>query len=519
MGVAERGVDKAGGQGSGTLEGKTDSERPSWLPSVEGSLMEKPWRTAWIYDRAEDKLIRVGKAGLNIWEVVWCGNECLAAIVSHLPDEGAWYTATLDIININTNTESTLYSSSRQMGLPVASPSGEHVAVIEGLYSDRAVIAGEVLVVDVVTGSSSTLEVNNVDVSQLEWQGNERLFFIGIRGLDTVAGSIETKRDRTVKEFWISSESCGDRYPQATLLAENQFAIVLESWERYQEIVLVNEGRITHVASLVHDGARYLQSKIGPIERVSWTAPDGLEIQGFLCLPSTGPKPYPLVLHIHGGPTSAFRNQWSLRYPIVPLLTASGYAVLSPNPRGSKGRGHKFTSYVYGDVGGADTQDLLSGVEAMVSRGVADPLRVGVTGGSYGGFMSSWVITQSDRFAAAVPVAPVTDWVSQHTTSNIGFFDKIFLQDDPYTPGGHYFDRSPLMFAGRYPTPVLQIAGADDRCTPPTQAIQYHNALVERGVRSALSIYPNEGHGIRKFPAYIDYCCRFLSWFREHMPA
>jgi dipeptidyl aminopeptidase/acylaminoacyl peptidase len=170
-------------------------------------------------------------------------------------------------------------------------------------------------------------------------------------------------------------------------------------------------------------------------------------------------------------------------------------------------------------MGGADTHDLLSGVEAMIARGIADPERVGVSGGSYGGFMSAWLITQSDRFAAAVPVAPVTHWASKHTTCNNPDFDKAFLQADPYAPDGRYFTRSPLMYAGRYPTPVLQIAGALDRCTPPTQAVQYHRALIEHGVNSVIAVYPGEGHGVKNFPAYIDYSCRVLSWFRDHMPA
>ncbi|KAH8812139.1 acylaminoacyl-peptidase [Xylogone sp. PMI_703] len=519
LGMAERGADKAGGAGSGTMADRSESQLPSWLPNVEGGISEKPWRRAWIYHNAEDKLVQVGEKGINFWEVVWCGNKDLVAIVSPTPDEGAWYKATLAIIDINTGKERTLYRSSRQMGLPVVSPSATQVAVIEGLYSDRGVIAGEVLVVNIKNGSSSILEAKKVDTTQLIWQNDEKLFFIGLREWDTVAGTIDVKGDQSIKELWTSSETCGDRYPQATLLSEDRFAVVLESWTRYQELALIDKGDVKTIASLEHEGSRYLQTQMGSIEQVSWTAPDGLEIQGYLCLPSTGNKPHPLVLHIHGGPTSAFRNQWSLRYPFVPLLVARGYAVLSPNPRGSKTRGHEFTSHVYGDMGGADAQDLLSGVEAMIDRGIADASRVGVTGGSYGGFMSAWLITQTDRFGAAVPLAPVTDWVSQHTTSNIGYFDRDFLNADPYAKDGPYYHRSPLMFAGRYPTPVLLITGADDRCTPPTQAIQYHNALVEHGVKSVVSVYPNEGHGIRKFPAYIDFCCRLLSWFQEHIPA
>ncbi|WP_231703017.1 alpha/beta hydrolase family protein [Tsukamurella asaccharolytica] len=170
-------------------------------------------------------------------------------------------------------------------------------------------------------------------------------------------------------------------------------------------------------------------------------------------------------------------------------------------------------------MGGSDTHDYLSGIDALVAAGVADPDRVGVTGASYGGYISSWLITQDQRFAAAVPMAPVTNWYSQHLTSNIPFFDRIFLGDDPYAAGGRYHGRSPVMFAHRVRTPTLQTTGLEDRCTPPGQATEFHNALLEAGVPSVCVTYPTEGHGIKGLPALVDQCTRMLDWFDRHMPA
>jgi dipeptidyl aminopeptidase/acylaminoacyl peptidase len=167
---------------------------------------------------------------------------------------------------------------------------------------------------------------------------------------------------------------------------------------------------------------------------------------------------------------------------------------------------------------GNDTQDHLAGIDTLVERRIADPARVGVTGGSYGGFMACWLVTQTERFAAAAAQAPVTDWYSQHHTSNIPYFDRIFLADDPYASGGRYFSRSPVMVAGQVKTPVLLTAGALDRCTPPTQAVEFYRALQEHGIESELAIYPEEGHGVRSFPAAIDHCVRVVSWFERHMP-
>ena len=201
------------------------------------------------------------------------------------------------------------------------------------------------------------------------------------------------------------------------------------------------------------------------------------------------------------------------------LLVSRGYAVFFPNPRGSTGRGQSFAEMVYGDMGGGEAADLLAGLDALLERGVADPKRLGVMGGSYGGFMTAWLVTQTDRFAAAVAISPVTDWFSQHVTSNIGYWDRLILRDDPANPGGEYFRRSPVAFADRVKTPTLLTAGEDDRCTPPGQAREFHQALLEHGVESELAIYPGEGHWVRKLPALIDWLTRLTGWFERFMPA
>lgn len=140
-------------------------------------------------------------------------------------------------------------------------------------------------------------------------------------------------------------------------------------------------------------------------------------------------------------------------------------------------------------------------------------------GVSYGGFMSAWLITQDSRFAAAVPIAPITNHVTEHLLSNIPHFTASFLKDHYRNPGGKYFARSPIMHAHKARTATLNICGAWDRCAPSTEAVQFHNALLENGVHSALVIYPEEGHGISHYPAIIDYTARIVAWFEEHMGA
>jgi dipeptidyl aminopeptidase/acylaminoacyl peptidase len=140
-------------------------------------------------------------------------------------------------------------------------------------------------------------------------------------------------------------------------------------------------------------------------------------------------------------------------------------------------------------------------------------------GGSYGGFMSCWLPVIDQRFKASVAISPVTDFLSQHWNSNIGAWDAWYLEGRPEDSLQRYRDRSPVFFADRVVTPTLLTAGTDDRCTPPGQAIEFHRALRERGVPTELVIYPGEGHGVRKFPAYLDLVTRITTWFERFMPA
>jgi dipeptidyl aminopeptidase/acylaminoacyl peptidase len=160
--------------------------------------------------------------------------------------------------------------------------------------------------------------------------------------------------------------------------------------------------------------------------------------------------------------------------------------------------------------------DTLCGVEMLIRNGAVDRDRIAVMGGSHGGYMAAWMVTQCDLFAAAVALAPVTDCFSCDFTSSDSEFYRLFLASDPFDRDGKHFSRSPIMFARNVTTPTLLVAGGRDRCTPASQAVEFHRALVERGVPSELVVYPNEGHGVRQLEAYIDYCTRVVDWIGTH---
>jgi dipeptidyl aminopeptidase/acylaminoacyl peptidase len=513
LGVAGFGADIAGAQGGATTVKKAGG-LPAWVPTVDTGDAENLWRAAYLFDLGTQRYRRISPQGLNIWECAWLNPRELIAIVSDSHGEGSWYESRLVIIEID-GTARDLYRPTYQLGGPVASADGRHVAVIEALCSDRLIVCGEVRLIELATGHVRRLDTAGVDVTQLTWRDNATLVFVGHRGLETVLGEINLATGAS-RESWSSLQyTFGAWYPSVALLPQSGVLAVSESYAVPPEIVKIQGGRYHCVASLATPSSAAADFNDADAEPVTWTASDGLELQGWLIRPR-GPGPFPLVMDIHGGPVWACRNRWQGRLRGAKILADHGIASLYPNPRGSSGRGTAFAARVRGDMGGADTYDYLSAVDALVERGIADPERLGVTGISYGGYISAWLVTQDERFVAAVPISPVTNWYSQHRTSQIPYFDALFLDGKPSAPEGKYFARSPVMFADRVKTPVLQLTGALDQNTPPSQALEFHRSLLAQGVRSVLATYPNAGHGIRSFPEVIDATTRYVGWFIEH---
>lgn len=513
LGVADLGADLAGAQGSSTLSSGEDA-LPAWFPEVLEAEQGSGWRRLWIYDIAGDSMQVVSREGMNAWEAGWMGEE-IAVIATDQPGEEAWYQAELLLLDPRTGTERPLLSSKIQLGVLAGAPAGGRLAVVEAVCSDRGIVAGDLLVVD-TNGSTVTVPTDGVDVTWAQWSDDRTLAWMGIRGMTTVAGVWSL--DEGHRQVWESSiESCGLYYPEASVTPDGGLVIVRESYHLYPEIAKIEiSGNIQTITSFEHAGAEYIRGVGGSTKPYRWTAPDGLEIEGLLTLPE-GDGPFPLVVFIHGGPVWAYRPMWSMLFDYTPYFASKGWAVLHPNPRGSSGRGKDFARAVVGDMGGADTHDFISGVESTIADGVVDPDRVVVTGASYGGYMSAWLPTQTDIFAASIPIAEVSDWSSQHWTSNIPHFDTVCLDASPFDRDGKYWDRSPLVHAARVQTPMLHITGALDRCTPASQAVAFHKALCEVGAVSECLIYPQEGHGVRAFPAVIDHLARMSEFLDRHI--
>jgi dipeptidyl aminopeptidase/acylaminoacyl peptidase len=502
--------------GAKQIVSEPDADLPAWLPMLEPSERHGEWRSCWLYDPATDTVRQLDVAEGAIWEASWCDATTLVTVASDLPGENEWYRARLCLLDLATERQRTLYAPREQLGPPVASPDGTTIAVVEGLCSDRGPVIGDLLLIDVATGERRAADTAGVDIIQAEWRGEHLLLLSGYRGLASVVGLYDAAADR-FREIWSSEALSITGTCIAGLGAPGDCVIITEGFRTAPEIATLVDGRYRVIRSL-DIGYAAATVALAAVERVDWPSADGLAIEGLLLQPH-GPAPYPVIAAIHGGPVSHWRPGFLVRRLLhIAVLLQQGYAVFLPNPRGSSGRGQDFARRVLGDLGGGDAQDILTGFDFLVARGIADPARLGITGVSYGGFMTAWLIAESDRFAAAVAVSPHTNQVTAHLLSNIPGFMAHLLGDEIGNPGGRYFERSPVFRARDVRTPTLSIGGALDRCTPAGEAAQFHQALREAGVESALAIYPQEGHGVRRLPAAIDCTARLVGWMTDHIP-
>jgi dipeptidyl aminopeptidase/acylaminoacyl peptidase len=298
------------------------------------------------------------------------------------------------------------------------------------------------------------------------------------------------------------------------------FAVVGQTADHPQELYV---GRVTDrmPVQITKVNDEYRKMTHGKTEVVKWKSKDGREIEGLLTYPMgyTAGTKVPLILNIHGGPAGVFQQSYIGGRGVYPIATfaSKGYAILRPNPRGSSGYGTEFRRANIKDWGGMDYEDLMTGVDHVIAMGVADPNRLGVMGWSYGGYMTSTIITKTKRFKAASAGAPVTNLMSFNGTADIPSFVPDYFGGDFWNDAATYSKHSAMFNIKNAVTPTLVQHGEADIRVPIEQGYQLYMALKRQNVPTRMLILPRQPHGPNEPKMQIAAMQSNLDWFEKYL--
>ncbi|MCP5515717.1 MAG: S9 family peptidase [Verrucomicrobiales bacterium] len=400
---------------------------------------------------------------------------------------------------------------------------GYHLAMIAA-EDQHDPSAGRLMLVNAGTGAFRDLIPGyEGQVEDFVWTEPDTLVCLASEGVQTVVERLVLQGEETRRERLL-----GPNGPVLTALAQGGRGRVLAAvgstpWHPSEVFSWTTDQ--PHLQRRTDSNPWLAQKRFGVQEVVRHAARDGLELEGVLIRPlADGPgpaDPAPLILTVHGGPESHVQNGWNTSYSRPGQVAAArGFAVFYPNYRGSTGRGVAFSKLGQGDAAGREFDDLVDAVDHLVAKGVADPKRVGVTGGSYGGYATAWCSTKfSDRFAAGVMFVGISDKVSKVGTTDIP--DEEYLVhalERPWEDWQFLLERSPIYHAGNAHTPLLILHGKDDPRVNVGQSRELYRHLKLRGRAPVrLVLYPGEGHGNRRAASRHDYQLRMLRWFEHYL--
>ena len=475
-----------------------------------------------VLDVASGQLRQVSPENLHIYDYDWSPDDkTFVATAAPGPGDNNWWIAQIYTIDIAKGNATSIYKPSLQVAVPRWSPDGKSIAFIEGLMSDEGFHGG-----DLFTISTDSRDLTNrtrdrkSSVSSLFWLTPDRILFTEIVGGGGAISEL-TPVNNSVRTIWKGPEALHafGNFPDFAVSKDGNFGVAERStFETPPEIWV---GPIGEWRQLTNNNSP-LSAAWGKAENLEW-ANEGFNIQGWLLSPAKieSGKKYPMVVLIHGGPSSAATPDWPAGFgmsrAIIAALSSRGYYVLMPNPRGSYGQGEGFTRANVKDFGGGDLRDILAGVDAATKKYPIDSAHLGVTGWSYGGYMTMWTVTQTNRFHAAVAGAGIANWQSYYGQNLIGQWMIPFFGASVYDDPAVYEKSSPIRFIKNVKTPTLVVVGERDAECPASQSYEFWHALKTLGVPTQLIIYPGEGHLFLDPKHQADRLDQTVGWFDRYL--
>lgn len=397
------------------------------------------------------------------------------------------------------------------------SPDGKNIAFI-GAANINDPIAGRLFVVDAQGGAPNNLTADYLGmIDHFEWSGANKIDYLASKNVYSEFGFLNAKTGKMTvllpNETYTFNSFGRSEYGQRIFSGSSP----KYPTELFLQVASNKPNRITNSNPWLD------AKKLASQEVVNFKARDGVEIEGILFRPineQSGVK-YPLITVVHGGPESHYDNAWITGYSTPGhVAAAKGYAVFYPNYRGSTGRGLEFAMSSQADLAGKEFDDVVDGVDYLIESGLVDKDRVGVTGGSYGGYATAWMSTRySDRFAAGVMFVGISDNLSKWGTSDIPEeLYEVHARKRVWDDYEWFLKRSPVYYVDQAKTPLLIMHGKNDTRVHPSQSMElYRHIKTRTDTPVRLVFYPGEGHGNRNSTARLDYNLRSLRWFDHYL--
>jgi dipeptidyl aminopeptidase/acylaminoacyl peptidase len=455
---------------------------------------------------------------MNIYEYDWSpDSKTFAVSAAPGPGDNNWWVAQLYTMPVSTGKLTQIYKPDTQIAMPRWSTDGATIGFIEGLMSDEGFTGGEVYTVS----SNGGKPVNRTpgrrsSISSIQWTSPSKMLFTEVAGGTTVISTFDVVSSATERLYQGNENlAAGGNIGNFSPSRDGKVAVTVRS----------DFGHAPEVwAGAIGDWKQITQSNTaqkvqwGEAKNVEWSS-DGQAVQGWLLYPQNfdSTKRYPMVVSIHGGPASWNAQHWPTASFDQALLSALGYFVFYPNPRGSYGQGEKFTQANVKDFGYGDLRDIMAGVDAVLKMAPVDPNRLGVAGWSYGGYMTMWTVTQTNRFKAAVAGAGIANWQSYYGENAIDQWMIPYFGASVYDDPKVYEKSSPITFIKNVKTPTLIVVGERDGECPAPQSYEFWHALNTLGVPNQFVVYPGEGHRFRQSEHKRDVMERAAKWFEDHL--
>jgi dipeptidyl aminopeptidase/acylaminoacyl peptidase len=471
-----------------------------------------------LVDLANGKLRQISPADTYIYEYDWAPDGRRFAVTAALGNgDNNWWLAELYTLDAATGLMKSIYKPKLQIARPAWSPDGQSIAFIEGLMSDEDSVGGDIFTIPAAGGEAKNLTPNNkASESWLTWTSDGNILcgaFVGgdagFATVNPVNGRIDVLF-RGGEQFTAGAWGTGlsvARDGRTSAVLRSSFGAPPEVWAgpigSWKQITRRNASR---------------KPAWGEAKSIHWKS-EGYDVQGWLIYPRDfdPSKKYPMIVCVHGGPSAAVQSGWPTIWDYEMALPGAGYFLLRPNPRGSYGQGEAFTRANVKDFGYGDFLDVMAGVDEALRVAPIDPNRLGLTGWSYGGFMTMWGVTQTNRFKAAMAGAGIANYQSYYGENKIDQWMIPFFGKSVYEDPEVYARSSPITFIKDVKTPTLVIVGDSDGECPTPQSYEFWHALKTLGVETQLVVYEHEGHMFVKPAHQRDRIQRTVAWFDAHL--